>query len=446
MYSRILVDRIKAHITRGTSVVLRGPHGVGKTAMVKQAFDELAYNSLYFSASTMDPYIELVGVPRSVKDGKIYFLDMVKRREFANDEIDAIFIDEYNRSPKEVRNALLELIQYKTIHGYKLNRLKAVVIAINPDDHPIFEYDVEKLDSTQKDKFQAFIDLKFELSEDYIAERYGNMGLRAISWWNNLPDAIRYKVSPRRLCWALDEIKSEGYVEDILADDMDREGLLSVLSVEDDSTIKKYAEENDAENAKKLINDLSKHKVVMSIIDGDSELCEFYLPLIKSNDVLGQAAKNNAKIYDHMLKYGGTRYKKVLCEMLSATKESKFVKPALKSELFDFPKAKEVSNEELQALELINFSSLAKSTEILYSWVVSCKANGNMKQNKKAIQKVIESLSSFDDAKLSTTHYPFIYAELKDEKIKGLFEISNALFQIKLKQYKAKKVVEAPNV
>ena len=43
-------------------------------------------------------------------------------------------MDEFSRAHKKVRNAVMELIQFKSINGRKFKNLKIVWAAINPDD------------------------------------------------------------------------------------------------------------------------------------------------------------------------------------------------------------------------------------------------------------------------------------------------------------------------
>ena len=53
------------------------------------------------------------------------YLDLVRPQEFQDDEVEAIFMDEFSRH-KKVRNAVMELIQFKSINGRKFKNLKIV--------------------------------------------------------------------------------------------------------------------------------------------------------------------------------------------------------------------------------------------------------------------------------------------------------------------------------
>ena len=140
------------------NVLFVGKHGVGKTAMIKSCFERhdlvLGETFLYFSASTLDPWVDLVGVPKERitdkvpeafsiikelaaidlemayewveknwhlgsdackkvvshaldrQDGLTY-LDLVRPKAFAQAKVEALFFDEFNRSPKKVRNAVM---------------------------------------------------------------------------------------------------------------------------------------------------------------------------------------------------------------------------------------------------------------------------------------------------------------------------------------------------
>src|SRR5574339_183824 len=89
-------------IKNNYNVLFKGKHGVGKTTSVLEAFNKSGLKWMYFSASTMDPFCDFVGIPKEVKDenGNSY-LDLIRPRQFQNDEVEALFFDEFNRAPKK---------------------------------------------------------------------------------------------------------------------------------------------------------------------------------------------------------------------------------------------------------------------------------------------------------------------------------------------------------
>jgi len=203
----------------GRNVLFVGKHGCGKTASIKCCFERngLIHNKtyLYFSASTLDPWVDLVGVPEKVeKDGKV-FLELVRPKALASGEVEAIFFDEFNRAPKKVRNAVMELMQFKSINGMVFPNLKCVWAAINPEEEDT--YDVEKIDPAQKDRFHIIQNIPYKPNKEWFITRYGeDTAISAIEWWNDLPDEEKNKISPRRLEYALNEFEIGGSLQDVL--------------------------------------------------------------------------------------------------------------------------------------------------------------------------------------------------------------------------------------
>ena len=216
-----LENKLDHYYECGLNCLLRGDHGVGKTTLVSDCFERqgliVGKTALILSAATIDPWVDFIGVPKEVtRDGESY-LDFILPKHFADDTVEAIFFDEFNRSHKKIRNAVLELIQFKSINGRKFNNLKVVWAAINPEDSESFEYDVEKLDPAQKDRFQIIIDVPYVPSHAYFLNKFGeDWASAAIDWWNALPRKIQKDVSPRRLDYALEVYKLNGDLSDVL--------------------------------------------------------------------------------------------------------------------------------------------------------------------------------------------------------------------------------------
>ena len=204
-----LVDKLKKYFDCGMNVLLTGEHGVGKTSIVRQALEEngliLNESWLYFSGSTLDPWVDFIGIPKEVEYNGKKCIEIIPPKAFFNEgKIEAIFIDELNRSPSKIRNAILELCQFKSINGRKFPNLKVVWAAINPDDEEN-TYDVERLDPAHKDRFHANqIIVPYACDIEYFTKKYGtDIASASINWWNELPDNVKKQVSPRRLDYAL---------------------------------------------------------------------------------------------------------------------------------------------------------------------------------------------------------------------------------------------------
>jgi len=212
--------KLDFYIDNELNVLFEGRHGVGKTAIVKEAFERHNLKWKYFSAATMDPWVDFVGVPKESVDPEtgINYIELVRPKGFHNDEVEAIFMDELNRSKEKVRNAVMELIQFKSINGVKFNNLKMVWAAINPeaDEDADMKYDVEILDPAQKDRFHILVNIPYEPSLAYFNKRFSTAGVGAVEWWRGLtPDENRL-VSPRRLEYAIEIFNKGGDLRDVL--------------------------------------------------------------------------------------------------------------------------------------------------------------------------------------------------------------------------------------
>jgi hypothetical protein len=203
------------------NLLLSGRHGTGKTTVVLKTFEDAGFTYKYVSASTLDPWVDLVGVPKvidvpSVGEVPAYtYLDLIRPQFIEEDATDAIFFDELNRAPIKVLNAIMEMIQFKSINGHKLNRLKVVWGAINPEDDND-TYSVTHLDPAQVDRFHAKIEVPYEVDEEYFNLKYPTVGPVFCEWWNAIPLDIRYTVSPRRLDYAADAFLNDCRLEDFL--------------------------------------------------------------------------------------------------------------------------------------------------------------------------------------------------------------------------------------
>ena len=211
----ICPEKLDFWIEHRYNVLFEGKHGVGKTSIIKAAFEKADLKWKYFSAATMDPWVDFVGTPKEVKneDGTSY-LDLVRPKDFAYDQVEALFFDEFNRSAKKTRNAVMELIQFKSINGKRFENLKVIWAAINPDNEN--EYDVEKLDPAQKDRFHICVKIPYEPHPKYFSDKYGNLARPTLDWWNNLSKINQDLVSPRRLDYVLDIYKNGGDISDAL--------------------------------------------------------------------------------------------------------------------------------------------------------------------------------------------------------------------------------------
>lgn len=181
------------------NVLLIGKHGVGKTVVTRKIFEDMGLKLKYYSASTIDPWADLVGIPIpiDVTNGTVHKeLQFIRPR--AVDDAEVIFMDELNRAAPRVLNAVLELIQFRSINGEKLPKLKMVWAAINP---PGGVYQVNDLDPALADRFQVHMEIKADPSKEFLTEACGDARTvdLVLDWWNGLDVKLRDSITPRRL-------------------------------------------------------------------------------------------------------------------------------------------------------------------------------------------------------------------------------------------------------
>lgn len=279
-------NKLNQYFKSGKNVLLEGRHGTGKTSLVTEIFNKNCKNWLYFSGSTLDPWVDFVGVPKEIKKGNDYVLSFVLPEKMADENVEAIFIDEYNRSHKKIRNATMELVQFKSINGRKFPNLKVVWAAINPSDDEE-EYDVEQLDEAQTDRFQIRIKVPFIPDIEYFQKKFGNDWAKsALEWWNGMPDKVKKLVSPRRLDYALEIHKEGGDIFDVIPLETNPTKLIATLklgSLED--KIKNLFKLKDAHKAQKFFEDENNFQAALPIIKRKDDYMKFFLPTIDNERI-----------------------------------------------------------------------------------------------------------------------------------------------------------------
>lgn len=191
-----LLPNADTYIKHNMNVMLIGLHGTGKTETVRQIAADMGYNVKSYSCSTLDPFTDLVGVPIPQEENGRTVLKMIRPVDI--DEAEIVFFDELNRARPEVQDAVLEIINNRTINGEPLPKLKCCWAAINP---PNGDYNVDELDPALMDRFDAYIEFTPRPSVAYMSQTMPKEVAQALkSWWD---DHNREKrdtyVSPRRL-------------------------------------------------------------------------------------------------------------------------------------------------------------------------------------------------------------------------------------------------------
>lgn len=136
-----------------TSVLLRGPHGIGKSEVARQISGlwaiELGVDNYHFIDRRLSQTSEgdLIGLPK-VDDDSTKFLPVdwyVKLCE----EPGFLFLDEINRASPEVMQAAFQIVLDRELNGHKLHPQTVVYAAINNSA----EYTVNEMDPALLDRF-----------------------------------------------------------------------------------------------------------------------------------------------------------------------------------------------------------------------------------------------------------------------------------------------------
>lgn len=194
------LNELKRYAEANLNVIISGRHGVGKSVMMLKVLHDLKLQVKYYSAATLDPWADLVGIPvpvdTVVDEQKVKELQFIRPRDI--EEAEVVVFDELNRAHPKVLNAVLEMIQFKSINGEKLPKLKMVWAAINPSGGA---YQVNDLDPALLDRFEIHLEASADPSKDYLGQACGNkiVAGQVVDWWYGLQQPQREVITPRRL-------------------------------------------------------------------------------------------------------------------------------------------------------------------------------------------------------------------------------------------------------
>jgi len=141
-------------------VILRGESGIGKSQAVQQAARELGFKCIDLRLAQMEPG-DLIGLPRSDAETKTTY--WAKPEWFPKEGKVIIFLDELNRAPVDVRQAIFQVLTDYRMHTHQLPEDCYIVSAINPDDGK-FSHQVEQFDPAMVNRM-CFIDVEPDVDQ-----------------------------------------------------------------------------------------------------------------------------------------------------------------------------------------------------------------------------------------------------------------------------------------
>ena len=192
-----------------TSILLRGPHGIGKSQVVRQVAEVIAAREGIDRFEVIDRRLsqmsegDMIGLPST--DGEVTRFNPPEWYKRACDRPVCLFLDELNRATPEVMQAAFQVVLDRELNGWKLHPQTRVFSAINHSA----AYTVNEMDPALLDRFWT-VDL-IPSNEDWLvwARGDGKIHLTIVEFiagnekWLDTPRDIEPgKVSPSRRSWA----------------------------------------------------------------------------------------------------------------------------------------------------------------------------------------------------------------------------------------------------
>lgn len=175
------------------TVLLEGPHGIGKSNIVKQFAKENNYHleELFLSHQEVG---DLIGIPFMERGITTWSTPIWLKRMWdahKDGKHCILFLDELNRAPIDVRQSALQLVLERKIHEHALPVLKGkrtlVVAAINPAD----EYQVDELDPALLDRF-LHVSVEADVNAWLKWARNNNVNQIVTDFISNNPDRMHW--------------------------------------------------------------------------------------------------------------------------------------------------------------------------------------------------------------------------------------------------------------
>lgn len=191
-----------------TSVLLRGPHGIGKSQVVRLAARLIAEREGLKDFPVIDRRLsqmsegDMIGLPST--DGEVTRFNPPDWYKRACDKPQVLFLDELNRATHEVMQAAFQIVLDRELNGWKLHPKTRVFAAVNASA----EYTVNEMDPALLDRFWT-IDLKPD-TKDWVdwARGEGKLCSLVVDFvsandkWLDPPKQVETgAVSPSRRSW-----------------------------------------------------------------------------------------------------------------------------------------------------------------------------------------------------------------------------------------------------
>jgi len=167
MKPREIKEMLKSIIGKGVRdvpIVIKGDAGIGKSWIVKEAAAELGMGCIDLRLAQMEPG-DLIGLPRTNPETKstVWLAPewWPTAEKYPKGVI--LFLDELNRAPVDVRQAIFQVLTEFRMHTHTLPANAFLVSAINPDDGKT-NYQVESFDPAMTNRL-CFVAMETDVDQ-----------------------------------------------------------------------------------------------------------------------------------------------------------------------------------------------------------------------------------------------------------------------------------------
>lgn len=166
------------------NIMLTGKHGIGKSQILKQFFEERGQKVVILFLGQMSDPGDLIGLPRlNEKTGKT---DFMLPYWFPTDgKPIVLFLDELNRARPEVLQTIMDLTLNRTLAGKSLPEGSRIISAVNDGE----EYQLTDLDPALVSRFNIY-EFKPTVQEWLIWAQKQNLDSRIIEFIASNPDML----------------------------------------------------------------------------------------------------------------------------------------------------------------------------------------------------------------------------------------------------------------
>ena len=191
-----LKEQIEKGIDAKLNILLEGIHGTAKTSIPVGICQEREIKYKYFSSPTLDPFIDIVGLPvPTIDQAGNKTIEFHRRRDVVEAEV--VIFDEISRAHMKTTNAMLEMIQFHTINGELMPHLRSVIAMTNPSGG---SYQVYEMDIALVSRFHMHLIFPNEPDMNWFTKKFDELGKLLVDWWVNDLDARQQSIMvPRKL-------------------------------------------------------------------------------------------------------------------------------------------------------------------------------------------------------------------------------------------------------